>query len=89
MVSSRTKTLQFSSSGVHVAQASIRKERKFTKLTPRKNRSYRWERVHDERKSGPGKKYDIREQSDRAHPERTVTDVVSTADEEADDRDGV
>lgn len=59
------------------------------KLTSGKNRSYGWERVHDERKSGPAKKNDVAEQADRAHPERTMLDVIATANEEADDGDGV
>ena len=60
-----------------------------TALTSRKNRPHGRERVHDQRKSGPGKKNDIAEQTDRAHPERTVADVVTAADEEADNGDGV
>lgn len=60
-----------------------------TVLTSGKYRPHGGKRVHDKRKSGPCKKNYVGEQANRTHPERTVNDVIATADEEADHGDGV
>lgn len=48
-----------------------------------------WERVHDECEQGPQEEDDVGEEADWAHPEGTVFDVVTAAEEEADDGNGV
>lgn len=47
------------------------------------------EGIHDEGEQGPHEQYDVGEETEGAHPERAMGDVVATAEEEANDRDGV
>lgn len=47
------------------------------------------ERVHDQRKARPQQQHTIRHQPHRPQPERTMADIVSPADEQAYNRNGV